>query len=113
MIGICVTDCWKGYKYAFRGSKHDEEITVRDFADRLAYELLHNNFPASESAAAKILSPLISPNRRLPRILQKYQEAATSSIGVTKGNLVVEITEATVSPLTKSTFSKVHADICG
>jgi hypothetical protein len=111
MIGICVTDCWKGYKYAFRGSKNDEEISIRDFADRLAYELLHNNFTASESAAAKILSPLLSPARRSPRMLQKHQDAATSSIGVSKGNLVVAITQATVSPLTKSTSSKVHADM--
>ncbi len=109
MIGICVTDCWKGYKYAFRGSKYDEEITIRDFSDRLAYELLHNNFTASEPAAAKILSPLIYPDRRSPGILQKHQDATNSSIGVTKGNLVVEITEATVSPLTKS--SKVHPDM--
>ena len=42
IIGICVTDAWKGYRYAFR-SKNEEEMTIRDFADRLAYELIHNN----------------------------------------------------------------------
>jgi hypothetical protein len=25
---ITVTDCWKGYNYALRGSKSDEEIAV-------------------------------------------------------------------------------------
>ena len=100
IIGITVTDCWKGYKYALR----DEDMTVRDFADHLGYELLHNNFTAATSVCAKILSPIVSPTRRSPRILQK--QAASSSGGASKENLIVEITEAAVSPLTKSTASK-------
>jgi len=42
VIGICVTDAWKGYRYAFR-EKSEEDISIRDFVDRLAYELIHNN----------------------------------------------------------------------
>jgi hypothetical protein len=69
IIVICVTDAWKGYRYAFRRSKKDEELPVRDFADRLAYKMIHNSFPKEDSSAvAKELSPLMkSPLRKSPR----------------------------------------------
>jgi hypothetical protein len=44
MIGICVTDAWKAYRYAFQKQKKCEELTIKDFADRLAYELINNTF---------------------------------------------------------------------
>jgi hypothetical protein len=99
VIGICVTDAWKGYKYAFRNTRK-EEMTIRDFADQLAYELIHNNFHSDKSInSVKILSPLLqSPRRQSPRFVRKE-------------NLVVAVTEATVSPLTKSTASRVNYDL--
>ena len=38
VIGICVTDAWKGYKYAF-WAKSEEEMTIRDFAIGLLMSL--------------------------------------------------------------------------
>jgi hypothetical protein len=112
---VSSTDAWKGFRYAFRRHKQDEEITIREFADRLAFELLHNNFDNGGSAATKtlnVLSPLRSPARRSPRLLKLSQKCDEA---VLNGNFVVEISEATVSPLastlTKSTASKkVQAD---
>jgi hypothetical protein len=49
IIGICVTDAWKGYWHAFLHSKTDEELSIREFVDRLAYELIHNNFDGDNS----------------------------------------------------------------
>jgi hypothetical protein len=94
-----VTDAWKGYKYAFR-NKSKEEMTIRDFTDQLAYELIHNNFHSDKSInSVKILSPLLqSPKRQSPRFVRKEI-------------LVVAVTEATVSPLTKPTASKVNSDL--
>jgi hypothetical protein len=99
IIGICITDAWKGFRYAFRCHKQDEEITICEFADQLAFELLHNNFDNGGSAATKtlnVLSPLRSPARRSPRLLKLSQKF---DVAVLNGNLVVEILEATVSPL--------------
>jgi hypothetical protein len=57
IIDIYVTDAWKGYQYAFCLSKKDEELPVCDFADRLAYELIHTHFPKDgSSSVAKALS---------------------------------------------------------
>jgi hypothetical protein len=44
IIGICVTDAWKGYRYDFRSKKPEEELPVCNFVDSMAYELIHNNF---------------------------------------------------------------------
>jgi hypothetical protein len=68
IIGICVMDAWKGYQYAFCHSKKDDELPLHDFANKLAYELIHNKFEAGDSTVAKALSPLMkSPTRRSPR----------------------------------------------
>jgi hypothetical protein len=62
IIGSCVTDAWKGYRYAFKGKRSEKELPVHDFADRLAYELIHNNFATdNESSIAMSLSPLKLP----------------------------------------------------
>jgi hypothetical protein len=71
IIRICVTDAWKGYRYAFKERKSEEELPVHDFADRLANKLLHNNFAMDkESNTAKSLLPLKLP-RRSPRLIDK------------------------------------------
>jgi hypothetical protein len=51
IVGICVTDAWKGYWYAFCLSKRDEELPVHELADRLAHEMIQNNFPKDDSIA--------------------------------------------------------------
>jgi hypothetical protein len=62
IIEICVTDAWKGYRHAFKDQRSEEELPVRDFADRLVYELIHNNFATdNESSIAMSLLPLKSP----------------------------------------------------
>jgi hypothetical protein len=100
IIGICVTDAWKGYWHAFCLSKRDEELPVHDFADRLAYELIHNNFPKdASSTVAKALSPLMkSPVRRSPR---------RHKLGV---RFVPDVSNTTdVSPLTSTFTSSTKA----
>ena len=91
----------------FKTKNNNEEIKIHDFADRLAYELINNNFECGASDNNfKVLLPLSSPQRRSPRLmrLNKKVDAAI------EGNLVVAISEASVSPLTsnqtKSTASK-------
>jgi hypothetical protein len=49
IIGICVTDAWKGYRYAFHHRKNSEEVNVHEFADHLGYELINNNFGSNQS----------------------------------------------------------------
>jgi hypothetical protein len=99
VIGICVTDARKGYRYAFCGNS-EEDISIQDFVDRLAYELIHNNLQSDKSLnSVRILSPLLqSPRRRSPRFVREE-------------TIVVEVTETTISPLTKSTSSKVQYDL--
>jgi hypothetical protein len=100
IIGICVTDAWKGYRHAFHLSKRDEELPVHDFADRLAYELIHNNFPKDDSSTvAKALSPLMKPPvRRSPR---------RHKLGV---RFVPDVSDTTdVSPLTSTFTSSTKA----
>jgi hypothetical protein len=59
VIGICITDEQEKYKYAFH-SKSEEGISIRDFVDLLAYELIHNNVHSDQSInTVKILSPLL------------------------------------------------------
>lgn len=59
MIGIVVTDCWKAYKFSYLSKKNNKEISIRDFADLLSYELI-NNFKTSNEDESVIenLSPL-------------------------------------------------------
>jgi hypothetical protein len=60
----------------------------------------HNNFHSDKSInSVMILSPLLqSPQRQSPRFFRKE-------------NLVVAVTEVTVSPLTKSASSRVNSDL--
>jgi hypothetical protein len=102
IIGICVTDAWKGYRYAFGGKKSEEELPIRDFADRLAFELIHNNLAKEHQCiSAKTLSPLKSPTRRSPRLMDKTR----SVIGTINQNLIVKLSDTTVSPLTSTNNS--------
>jgi hypothetical protein len=94
IIGICVTDAWKGYRYPFCHSKKDDELPVREFADRLAYELIHNNFEGGDSTVAKALSPLMkSLTRRSPR---------RHDLSV---HFVPDVSETAISPLTSTNTS--------
>jgi hypothetical protein len=40
LIGMTVTDCWRAYKQAMPDKK--KAITIKDFADRMAYDCIHN-----------------------------------------------------------------------
>jgi hypothetical protein len=84
-------DAWKGYQYAFCHSKKDDELPLHDFANKLAYELIHNKFEAGDSTVAKALSPLMkSPRRRYPR----WHDLSV--------HFLLEISETTISPLTST-----------
>ena len=98
LIGICVTDAWKAYRYAFQKQKNCEELPIKDFADRLAYELINNTFDNNNgnNATQMVLSPLMSP-RRSPRLLKSNQTREEAPI---KTNLEIHISDTTVSPLT-------------
>jgi hypothetical protein len=80
IIGICVTDAWKGYWHPFLHSKKDEELSINEFADRLACELIHNNSDGDNSVA-KTLSPLFKktptpPKGRSPRKYCAHQSGS-------------------------------------
>jgi len=115
MIGICVTDAWKAYRYAFQKPKNCEELPIKDFADRLAYELINNTFDNNNGnhVTQMVLSPFLSP-RRCPRLLGLNQ--TRDDVALIKQNLEIHIAETTVSPLTshqtKSTSSKqIQTDV--
>jgi hypothetical protein len=115
MIGICVTDAWKAYRYAFQKQKKCEELPIKDFADRLAYELINNTFDNNNGnhVTQMVLSPLLSP-RRSPRLLGLNQ--TRDDVALIKQNLEIHIAETTVSHLTshqtKSTSSKqIQTDV--
>ncbi len=109
IIGICVTDAWGGYRYAFRSKKHEEELPICDFTDRLAFELIHNNSAKDyECISAKILSLLMSPIRRTPSPMDKTR----SVIGTIDLNFVVELSNTTIRPLssTNNSSEKIKAN---
>jgi hypothetical protein len=59
IIGINTTDAWKAYKYA-NNSVKEKAITIREFADRLAFELIDNKIGSNDSGAmmCDMYSPL-------------------------------------------------------
>jgi hypothetical protein len=42
LIGMTVTDAWRAYKHAMPLKRSD--ITIKEFADRLAYDCIHNTY---------------------------------------------------------------------
>jgi hypothetical protein len=61
IIGVVVTDAWKGYKYAFKGSKRERETSLKDFADQLAFELCTNIFSkTTDNEMPQEISPLVA-----------------------------------------------------
>jgi hypothetical protein len=48
LIGMKVTDCWRAFKYAMPLKKH-KEITIKDFADGMAYDCIKNCFSSTMS----------------------------------------------------------------
>jgi hypothetical protein len=93
-IGICVTDAWKGYRHASLHSKKDEELSIYEFADRLAYELIHNNFDGDNSVT-KTLSPLFkkTPTPTTRRSPRKYDVIV---------RINPEVSETSMTPLTST-----------
>ncbi len=73
----------------FKTKNNNEEIKIHDFADRLAYELINNNFECGASDNNfKVLLPLSSPQRRSPRLMRLNKRQVDATI---EGNLVLEI----------------------
>ena len=60
ILGMPVTDCWKGLNYGTRTS-NSTKSSICEFADMLAYELLYNSYTNSMNES------YISPLRRSPR----------------------------------------------
>lgn len=60
MTGIVVTYCWKTYnKYSYLSKKSNKEISLKNFADLLSYELINNNKVSYlEASVIENLSPL-------------------------------------------------------
>lgn len=42
LFGMTMTDCWKAFKYALPDKHPQKNIRIVEFADRMAYELVHN-----------------------------------------------------------------------
>jgi hypothetical protein len=109
IIGIVVTDCWKAYKYSCNDPKKDSEYTICEFADSLAFELVHNKF-CNGQQVAPTLSPLVEKQKE-----QEYEENTlptqqSSSLGPGSCQRILELDNANsvVSPLTSDrTYSTV------
>jgi hypothetical protein len=48
VIGITVTDAWRAFKHAMPLKKH-KEITLKEFADRIAFDCIYNSYPNTVS----------------------------------------------------------------
>jgi hypothetical protein len=44
IVGICITDAWKAYRYHLNRQHRHKEMEMKDFASALAHDMLHNNF---------------------------------------------------------------------
>jgi hypothetical protein len=105
-IGITVTDAWKAFKFSI-GSDHPDkksEISVVDFANRIAYNCCNNPYSSEASSPAKNLSLLTSkrPQRTSPRRAARSLALGTSAppSGVNlQGGL------SGVSPITDPTYT--------
>jgi hypothetical protein len=48
LIGMTVTDCWRAYKFAMP-NKNSKEITIKEFADRMAHDCTYNSHSSDAS----------------------------------------------------------------
>jgi hypothetical protein len=60
ILGITVADSWKAYCYGMK----NKTTTICEFADMLAFELMHNSFGKEYQEERELVSPL----RRSPRL---------------------------------------------
>lgn len=49
IVGICITDAWKAYRYHLNRQHRHKDIEMKDFASALAYDMLHNDFDSLTS----------------------------------------------------------------
>jgi hypothetical protein len=47
IFGICVTDCWKAYRYHLNKQHRHKDMEMKDFASALAHDMLYNAFDKS------------------------------------------------------------------
>ena len=62
LLGMVVTDCWKGYRYSLNSRNPEKEIPIRAFCNLLVHDLLNNDEsnlrPEDLSATLPFLGPL-------------------------------------------------------
>jgi hypothetical protein len=44
ILGMCITDAWKGYRHHLNKQHRHKDMDMKDFASALAYDMLHNDF---------------------------------------------------------------------
>lgn len=109
IIGICITDSWKGFRYVFQ---HQNMMKNNNpwFSWSACPWAYRQQLWIDVNTKLNVLSPIMSPQRRSLRLMRLSKRQDDAMI---EGNVVVEILEAAVSPLTsdqtKSTASKKYS----
>jgi hypothetical protein len=44
IVGICITDAWKGYRHHLNKQHRHKDVEMKDFASALAHDMLYNDF---------------------------------------------------------------------
>jgi hypothetical protein len=97
MVGIVTTDAWKAYKYGVNNKRKEKEIGIREFADRLAFDLLNNKFAKDDETITDQMSPLKRTSAQVSEDANEnleLEESTTSSWRLRS----TEITETTLPP---------------
>ena len=95
LLGMTVTDCWRAYKQGMPAKKNKktegDTITIKDFADRMAYDCIHNTY-----------SDVASFNGYIPAIIEDEEAALPRMVGGRQSD---------VSNVTEPTLRRPIADI--
>ena len=44
VVGICIIDAWKAYRFHLKRRHRHKDMEMKDFVSALAHDMLHNNF---------------------------------------------------------------------
>ena len=62
VLGICIADCWKAFRYYLDRQSADKDMTIKGFASILSKELLENDLLLSVEEEAPFLAVIAEDN---------------------------------------------------
>jgi hypothetical protein len=112
LIGITLTDCWKGYRYKF-----DSNITICEFAEQVASELLNNNVSNKVQSICDDFSTMETRSRRRQTESPMQPSRILDWVSAQEDPRIIPMTEQTT--MTKAAkmemmwheFSKLHKTV--